>query len=506
MFRKLPLLYKEMLRYVLRMVLIAAIVLLVMLALQPRHSSPTVVRGNMAFAEDSSVTPEGIDSFIVENLQRTGLPGVALAVTKGDTVLYTAGYGHDSSGKPITPDTAMPIGSISKSFTAFAVMQLVEQGKVNLDTPVNIYLPEFALADPLGAEITVRQVLTQTSGMSDTGFPEMDLPQPDSLQGAVARLREAKLIAEPGTQFIYHNPNYQVAARLVEVVSGEPFADYLQQHIFEPLGMNSSQTFDRAEQTISRTANGYVFIYGRPVARSILPHFFNGAGGVVSTAHDLAHWLILQNSAGNAAEDEQLITPQSLNIMHTPSNIDGDYAMGWEQDILADGTKRLEHGGTPFTFSADQAIFPETRYGFTLLFNNTSTFGAEQISFIEGLTSLVQGNQPKFGVRVSFIADSIVAFLTLLAVVNSVDQLKRARTWVTTTPLWRMATSFLLSLIPIIIFVNLPTVAGFVFGNRDVTWKSALYGWLALVIWLAAVALINSLVLAIRSYHLVKKH
>lgn len=118
----------------------------------------------------------------------------------------------------MTDTTPVPIASLSKSFTALAVMQLVDDGRVDLDVPVVRYLPEFMMADPRSTRITVRQLLGHTSGMADASFPEKSLPAPSSLQESVAGLREASLSADPGTKFQYHNPNYWVAARLVEVV------------------------------------------------------------------------------------------------------------------------------------------------------------------------------------------------------------------------------------------------------------------------------------------------
>jgi CubicO group peptidase (beta-lactamase class C family) len=493
---------RNALRRIARTLLLALIVLLVMFSIRSRNPSPSIVRG--AATPDARIDPAAIDAFIVANLERTGLPGVALAIIRDDTVVYSAGYGHDSAGAPITPATPLYIGSLSKSITALAVMQLVDQGRVDLDAPVQRYLPEFAPADPRAGRITVRQLLDQTSGLADAGFPEMELPQPDSLQGAVARMRTARLAADPGTQFNYHNPNYHVAARLVEVVSGQPFADYLRQRVFEPLGMSASLTVDRADAPQPGVANGYVLAYGRTIARPMLPHFANGSGGVISTAQDLARWLMLQNNAGAASNGRQIVSARSIDVMHTPSSVSGDYAMGWEQDVLPDGV-RLEHGGTPFTFSADQAIYPGSGYGFVVLFNSCSALGVEQVSFIDGLSAIVSGDQPELGPPASVIADSVLALLTLIALIGGVQQIRRARSWASqraAAPLWCPALRLGARLIPVALFVELPTLAGLVFGNRDVTWTSSAYGWLALVVWAAAAAVINAAIVAARTFHL----
>lgn len=155
---------------------------------------------------------EAIDAFVEEQMEARDLPGAAIAITKGDEVLHVRGYGETSTGRPVIGDTKFRVASLSKSFTSLAVMQLVEDGKVELDEPVEKYLPGFEVDDPRSGEITVRQLLDQSSGMADGGFPEISRPQPNSLRGAIERLREAKLVADPGTEWNYHNPNYQVAA------------------------------------------------------------------------------------------------------------------------------------------------------------------------------------------------------------------------------------------------------------------------------------------------------
>ena len=146
-----------------------------------------------AFAESQIGTTDAaaIDRFVQQSLRATGVPGAALAVVKDGTVLHVAGYGHDSSGQPVTAGSRMRIASLSKSFTALAIMQLVEQGRLSLDAPLQSVIPRFHIADERGGTITVRHLLNQVSGLADTTFPEMSLPQPDSLEAATTRLSTA---------------------------------------------------------------------------------------------------------------------------------------------------------------------------------------------------------------------------------------------------------------------------------------------------------------------------
>lgn len=118
-----------------------------------------------------------IEQYVTDYMDRAGYPGVSIAITQVEDVLLTAGYGHDSTGADMTAHTPMPVASVSKSFTALAVMQLVESGDVALDEPVRSYLPDFQVDDPRSSKITVRELLSQTSGISDETLREKRLPR-----------------------------------------------------------------------------------------------------------------------------------------------------------------------------------------------------------------------------------------------------------------------------------------------------------------------------------------
>ena len=200
----------------------------------------TVTVAPASAAEADAIDIEAVDQFVLDSLARAGIPGAAIAITSGADVLHVRGYGHDSAQTPVTEHTPFRIASLSKAFTSLAVMQLVDAGKLALDDTVYAHLPEFRIADPRGADITIRQLLNQTSGLADRKVPDLSRPQPTTLADAATSLHSARLVADPGTEFNYHNPNYQVAARLVEVVSGESFDQYLRDHVFQPAGMDES--------------------------------------------------------------------------------------------------------------------------------------------------------------------------------------------------------------------------------------------------------------------------
>jgi CubicO group peptidase (beta-lactamase class C family) len=396
-----------------------------------------------------------VDSYVRAYLDHTGLPGAAVAVTHGADVVRVAGYGHDAAGTPITASTRLPIASLSKSMTAFAVLRL----GIGLDEPVTRYLSDFRLADPRGARITVRMLLDQTSGMADSAFPDLKLAQPHSLAEAVTRLRDAPLASEPGAEFHYHNPNYEVAARIVEVVAGQPFAEYLRKQVFGPLGMAASTTVDEPPADLSP---GYVRAFGIEVPVSEPDWFTGGSHGVLSTAEDLAKWLLAQRDGGG------VVAPSSVALAHTPAP-GRTYALGWE---ARDG--RLSHTGDWFSHTAAQVLLPGG-YGVAVVANTGMALDNEAELLADGLASVLAGGAPGVSLPAGVVADRVLGALVLVVAGLAVLGVRRARRkarW------WRVAPP----LLPIAVLAFLPQLLGLVFAGRRGTFAQVLYVWPGLVI------------------------
>ena len=254
-------------------------------------------------------------------------------------MLYVKGYGTAGNNQPVTPQTRFFIGSVSKSFTALAVVQLVEAGKIELDAPVQDYLPEFTLADPEAAsQITVRHLLNQISGISELGFADMNLPQPETIKERVTSLHIARPVAKPGAKYHYFSPNYGTLAWLVEVVSGQPFSEYLNEHVSSPLEMSDSLsvvTSTEGMQEADHLAQGHLVAFGMSFSYPDARDYLGGRGGVITTAEDMAHYLICQNNAGRY-QNKQLVMPDSIALMHTPpTNSMSNYAMGWLENLVS---------------------------------------------------------------------------------------------------------------------------------------------------------------------------
>ncbi|MEO3753693.1 serine hydrolase domain-containing protein [Streptomyces sp. B6B3] len=454
-------------------------------------------------AAASSPTPTldgaSIDRYVHAYLERTDLPGAAVAVTRGDQVIRAAGYGHTAAGDAMTARTPVPVSSLSKSMTALAVMQLVERGAVDLDQPVRRYLPEFTMDDARAAEITVRQLLTQTSGMADSAHPDLTRPQPDTLAEAVAALRDAGLAADPGTAWNYHNTNYAVAARLVEVVGGRPFADYLAANVFRPLGMSHTASVDTTDD-MPEHARGYVRAYGMLFSRAHPRWFAAGAFGVVSTAADLADWLIAQHNHGTSAAGHRVVSAASIDAMHTPPE-GREYAMGWSVSPSGEEPRRIQHTGQLLTQNSIQTLLPDSGIGIAITTNTAMVSGDDAAVMLEGLIDLAEGRSPSVGTPFSMRADYVLAALTLLALALGTLGVVRASRWARRTadrPLWRAALRTLPHLLPLLLFVELTSLVGLL-TNRQGTLAQLMYIWPALVILTGTAALASTALVTART-------
>src|SRR2546425_1299950 len=184
-----------------------------------------------------------IESYVDTQVRNARYPGLAVGVVHADGGRYARGFGvADPAGQAVTPHTPFIIGSLSKSFTALAIMQLAEQGKLDLDTSVQRYLPSFVTADQdASSTITVRHLVNQTSGIPKSAVKELQVGGGDeTIEDAVHQLDRVHLTAPIGTTFQYSNLNYVTLGLIVQVVSGEPYGTYVERHIFAPLGMRDS--------------------------------------------------------------------------------------------------------------------------------------------------------------------------------------------------------------------------------------------------------------------------
>jgi CubicO group peptidase (beta-lactamase class C family) len=343
-----------------------------------------------------------IDRHVTAEMSASHVPGAALAIVEDGRIVYARGYGFaDASGTPVTPATPFVLGSLSKSFTALAVMQLVERQAVELDAPVRRYLPWFTTADgAASAGITIRHLLQQTSGLPERAGLAA-LADRDESEGALER-RVRTLAIEPLTQpvgsaFQYSNANYDALGLVVQTVSGTSYERYVEESVFGPLRMADSF----ASRTVAREhglAIGHRLWFGVPVAKPSLPHPRGTlpSGGLISSAEDMGRWLSA-HLGGGRDEEQQLLSPGGFATLHRPSGLAtgfrdtktyGSYAMGWFAGEKA-GTPALHHGGSTPGYTTEMAIVPGRRLGVVVL---TNAFTRHQLG--DGVLALLLDREP----------------------------------------------------------------------------------------------------------------
>ena len=250
-----------------------------------------------------------IDAYIEEQMRRLHIPGASLVVVEGDRLVHQRGFGSARpGGEAPSPQTPFFIGSLTKSITATAVMQLVEAGKVKLDAPVQRYLPWFRVADSqASAQMTVRHLLNQTSGLpslsGELALTDFD-DRPDATERQARALSSLKLTRPVGAKCEYSNLNYNLLGLIVEAASGETYSDYIQNHIFTPLGMRHSYT-SKADAGQNSLAMGHRHWFSLPfpapdlpIPRGSLP-----SGQLISCAEDMAHYLIAHLNGGRYGDE-----------------------------------------------------------------------------------------------------------------------------------------------------------------------------------------------------------
>jgi CubicO group peptidase (beta-lactamase class C family) len=331
-----------------------------------------------------------VDQVAEQALTATGVPSASLAIVREGQIEYTHAYGKArlQPAEAAEPSMRYSIGSISKQFTAAAIEMLQQQGKLSIDDPVSKYLPDLTRA----SDVTLRMVLSHTSGYQDYWPEDYLMPpmaKPTTAQHILDVWGKKPLDFDPGTKWQYSNTNYVIAGRIVEMVSGEPLMQFLEEHIFHPLDME--QVWNSDLQKLGDTdAEGYIrYALGplRPAPKEGAGWMF-AAGELAMPADDLAQWDI-------SIMDRSLLDPRSWDQMETPVLLkDGSsshYGLGlFVQDL--DGHPELEHSGEVSGFVAENMVFPKDRLAIAVLTNQDASeaaglIGRELAPLLLGISS-----------------------------------------------------------------------------------------------------------------------
>jgi D-alanyl-D-alanine carboxypeptidase len=335
------------------------------------QTSPTIAQ-----VQSVSLLPSGlsaqIDRLALDQIHAGRTPGIAIGVVEDGRIVYSRGFGFASLSPhtPMTPETEFYAGGLTRQFTAAAILLLAQDGKLKLDDSVSKYVPEFRM----GADVTISQLLTQTSGLpsvagvSDASIDPTKTIKLSDLLAAVDKLKPA---SPPGTVYADNPLNYWIAALVVERASGVPLSDYLEQHIFIPLIMD--HTFLAGDNGISPAhAVGYTRApQGFSAAPTWDPAWLGGDAGLVSTIDDLAKWDI---------EMPILLRIDAVRTIFTPNASVGPtkYGMGWVLDRRG-GKEFVWTNGEISGYRALNALLPDDHIGVIVLSNADSLRGGVTI-------------------------------------------------------------------------------------------------------------------------------
>jgi D-alanyl-D-alanine carboxypeptidase len=360
-------------------------------ALLAQSAAPTPAESAQTADTIDPALRSQVDRIVAQVLEQTGVPSASIAIVQHGKIVYTHAYGsarlatHTAPAVPATPQMRYSIGSISKQFTAAAILLLQEQKKLSLDDPVGKYIPDITRAN----EVTIRQILSHTSGYQDY-WPEdylmTPLLKPTTAQQILDTWAKKPLDFDPGTQWQYSNTNYVIAGRIVEIVSGQPLFDFITQHIFRPLGMVSAFNSDQTRLTQADATGYYRHALG-PLINAPIAGFgwMFAAGELAMTAHDLALW-------DQSMVSQSLLSSESYKSMFTEVKLKNGkgthYGLGVEVHQV-DGHLSIEHSGEVSGFVSDNDVLPDAGAAVAVLTNQDAVDAATTIADLA--TPLVAG-------------------------------------------------------------------------------------------------------------------
>ncbi|MFQ5628440.1 MAG: serine hydrolase [bacterium] len=323
--------------------------------------------------EDAAKTPSARIDQMFAPWDTKDTPGAAIAVVKDGKIIYAKGYGSANLEYdiPITPSTVFHIASVSKQFTAFAIAMLVQQGKLSLDDDIRKYLPE---VPDFGKKITIRHLVHHTSGLRDqwnllvmAGWRMDDVITKEHILKLVSHQKELNFA--PGAEYLYCNTGYTLLAEIVARVSGKSFAEWTQENIFQPLGIQNTLFYDDHEKIVKNRAYSYSLGRDGGFKKSVLSYANVGATSLFTTVGDLGKWAMnFENpKVGNREIFAQMEERGVLNKGDTLN-----YAFG--QGIgKYKGLRRISHGGADAGYRTYLGRFPGQKFA-VIVFSNLGSF------------------------------------------------------------------------------------------------------------------------------------
>ena len=451
-----------------------------------------IIAGFTYRADAAKFDATNFEAFTKDTMAASNIPGLAVILFDKNGTVYEKAFGiADADNSPVTLDTPFQLGSVSKSFAALVLVQLASEGQLDLDAPVTDYLPNFRTTDKdAWKTITLRQALSHRSGISTFNGNHMQgniYRGTDALEIAIGELRKIKLTLKPGTQLQYSNANYMLAAAAIEAVTHQSYEAVMDERVFKPLGMQNSYVQMPRRKTVKETT-GFRQWFGVPIAHPFIPgRAMMGAGGVTSSARDLAIYM-----RAVAAQDPRIIPADFADDIITPQgNIsDGNqYGLGWML-IDIDNKPIVYHAGLNAGFTAQAGFIRGDGRGGLVLANSSGSLQADVPGVVlrKGLGIPTGPSRPTAGQHMTIwglLATVIILFLSFIlstvrftAYAKSVDHVPVLRRALPSLALFALAYVFAV-IIPRSQGIDLHGIKGF---NPDI-WLCLLLSAIIATIW-----------------------
>ena len=312
--------------------------------------------------------------YAAKEMERLHVPGVAVGILfEGREYVGGLGVTNVDHPLPVDADTLFQIGSTTKTMTATAAMRLVEQGKLDLETPIREYLPDLRMRDEEVTErVTLRHLFTHTGGWTGDYFEDMG-PGDDALAKVVAKIGDLPQWTPLGAVWSYNNSGFYLAGRVIEVVTGKSYENALRELVLEPLGLKHSFFFANEIMTY-RFAVGHEVRDEQPVVARpwALPRCAHPAGGVTSSVRDQLRYARFHLGDGTTPDGERLLTPESMQFMQSAlapaGNMAEEVGVSWLRKKV-DGVQTVRHGGSTNGQKSAFVLVPARRFAITVLTN-----------------------------------------------------------------------------------------------------------------------------------------
>lgn len=444
-----------------------------------------------------------LEEKVPDLMKKYNIPGVSIASINNGEIEWIENYGYADKNKklPVNNNTIFQVGSISKTFTAWGIMNLVEEGKLDLDTSVENYLTRWHIPDTTFNKdyVTIRKILSHTAGLSVPSYagysPNSTLPSIEqSLSGESNDIYRLELISEPGKQFQYSGGGYTLLQLVIEEVTGLSFSKYMENEVLKPLGMENS-FFDIDYSLESNISKGYGY-FGQELPNYIYTE--KAAAGLYTTIDDMANFVV-SNQKILRSNEEILLSPDSLRTMTSQVEVNGqytNYGLGYQVRELSSGEKMISHGGTNRGWNSQFSYLPDRNNGIIILTNSDMghhLINDMQNDWIEIITG-EQTQQYKNTVKIQEILRwiNIILLVGLLLYITKIFvQIKRGLRKLSinlSKKAWaRIITSFIIIILWLSIFF-LPWYGG---GWTIAPFLPIGFGWLTIlvVLWLLAFSL-----------------